>query len=94
MSTAAPHGNPGDHYWAVNVWHPMIGRNVVHTVQQDNEEDAREAVQRTLDRSKGEKVEWVSQLTYDDPSQADALADMFNAGYEIGYRDCTEGGAR
>ena len=70
------------------------GRNVVHTVQEDTGEDARNATQRKLNRSAGEKIEWVSQLTYNDPTQSDALADMFNAGYENGYRDCLEGWAR
>lgn len=83
-------GEPGDRYFAVCVWNATLGRNYVATVQEDSAEDARAVVERRMDRSADEKVEWVSQLTYEDPSQADALADMFNAGYEAGYRDCTE----
>lgn len=87
-------GEPGDRYFAVCVWNATLGRNYVATVQEDSAEDARAVVERRMDRNAGEKVEWVSQLVYEDQTQADALADMFNAGYEQGYRDCTEGWIR
>lgn len=91
---ATPTGIAGDRYFAVNVWSPALGRNWVMTVQEDSEEDARTVAQRKIDRNAGEKIEWVSQLTYDSPAQEDALADMFNAGYAAGHKDGSEGWVR